>query len=928
MRTGANASTTITASLGEKSDSFPLTTIAPITRKLEVTPADSLIEIGTELQLQAMVTDSLGDVRDVTNEASWESSCTACFEVSQTGLVMVVDGGEQIQITATYDEKNDVATVSRQLARTLDSITVAPIDRDLFKGEMTTFTAFGNYSYASGDTVKENVSNSVVWSSSDSSVVSFDASGQATVEGVGTAVIKATWNGKESTATVNVVGPRIETIEVTGDLTIAVDTTATLTATATYSDSTTKDVTSQALWSTSNPAVVQDANSGVIVAIGPGTSEIRASIDGRESRVFVVISPLPTVQLNSIDINLSQASIPAGAAAQLTAMGNYSDGTTKNITSEVTWSSSETSRATIDTAGLATGLAYGTTLVEATHQGISSEARSIAVVSAMIAMIDVSPSNPAIPIGTEQQFTATGIWTDGTRQDVSGLVTWSSSDQSQITISETTGLARVVGETGATISARLDRYEIYKVGDPGKIIEGLTSVNSGAAVPAFLQFNSWTTPLVGETLQLSAEVNTSDFAGWQSVPIEQVEFVSSDPLVVTISDTGLATAVDSGTALISAVWRGLQARSPVSPYKLERLRVGVANTTIKIHASEQFGAIGFYSGGGDNIDRTQVNTSQVNWESSDSAIATVTRDGLVTAVSAGDASISASYLGKTVSQAIVVLEPVLKRIELTPPVTTIQRGETRKFVATGFWDDGSQSELTQLVVWSSDQPSVVSIANSGLATGSASSIGVGTSLIHAMLDGKSATAEVNVVLPLVESLQSISVTPLNTSLLEGETKHLIATGNFPNGVSLDISDQVEWESNDSLVATISDSGRVKGVQRGEATITARLNNLEVSGQVTVNPNLDNVFQGTPNNDQIRLSFPRVGSPDNSMLQLEITTDGVQQVWQVPAPVGKLIRIDGLGGNDDIVIGDEDDHLNPDLNTQFNVSISGAQGTTC
>ena len=56
-----------------------------------------------------------------------------------------------------------------------------------------------------------------------------------------------------------------------------------------------------------------------------------------------------------------------------------------------------------------------------------------------LAVIEVTPPNPQIAAGTTQQFTATGILTDGTRQDVTSVVTWVSSTPAVATISNATG---------------------------------------------------------------------------------------------------------------------------------------------------------------------------------------------------------------------------------------------------------------------------------------------------------------------------------------------------------------------------------------------------------------------------------------------------------------------------------------------------------
>jgi len=91
--------------------------------------------------------------------------------------------------------------------------------------------------------------------------------------------------------------------------------------------------------------------------------------------------------------------------------------------------------------------------------------------------IDVTPTNPSIPDGNQQQFKATGHYSDGSTQVLTASATWSSSDKSVATIS-TGGLATAVGAGSSTIKAVSGSV-------PGSTL--MTVTPSGAAVPALVQ---------------------------------------------------------------------------------------------------------------------------------------------------------------------------------------------------------------------------------------------------------------------------------------------------------------------------------------------------------------------------------------------------------------------------------------------------------
>ncbi|MFQ5779765.1 MAG: Ig-like domain-containing protein [Nitrospiria bacterium] len=150
------------------------------------------------------------------------------------------------------------------------------------------------------------------------------------------------------------------------------------------------------------------------------------------------------IRLVSIEVSPPNPSIAKGTSQQFTTMGTFSDSTTQDLTASVTWSSLDTAVATVsDTGGnkgLANGIMTGTTTITATdlETGIKGST-NLTVTPAVLVSIAVTPQNSSITRGISQQFTATGTFSDSTTQDISGLVSWTSSDISIATISSATG---------------------------------------------------------------------------------------------------------------------------------------------------------------------------------------------------------------------------------------------------------------------------------------------------------------------------------------------------------------------------------------------------------------------------------------------------------------------------------------------------------
>ncbi len=155
--------------------------------------------------------------------------------------------------------------------------------------------------------------------------------------------------------------------------------------------------------------------------------------------------------LTSISVTPATATIANGGTQQYTATGNYSNGTQQNITATVTWGSSSTSVATINSAGLATGVGAGNTTITATLGSISGTA-TLTVQGVQLSSISVVPATATILAGGTQQFRALGNYSDGTQQDITSSVNWTSSVITVATVNSS-GLAMGVGIGMTNITA-------------------------------------------------------------------------------------------------------------------------------------------------------------------------------------------------------------------------------------------------------------------------------------------------------------------------------------------------------------------------------------------------------------------------------------------------------------------------------------------
>ncbi|MCX5918849.1 MAG: Ig-like domain-containing protein [Deltaproteobacteria bacterium] len=193
-----------------------------------------------------------------------------------------------------------------------------------------------------------------------------------------------------------------------------------------------------------------DSN-GQAIAVSIGTTTITATSGSISGSTTLTVN---SATLLSLAVTPANPSILVGTTQQFTATGTYSDTTSFDITTQVTWSSLNPSVVTVNTTGLVTAVSAGSTTITATSESISGST-NLTVTPVPLVLISVTPKDPIIGVGAIQQFTATGTYADGTSHDITMQVTWSSSETSVATI-DSNGLARaghIVGRTTITAAS-------------------------------------------------------------------------------------------------------------------------------------------------------------------------------------------------------------------------------------------------------------------------------------------------------------------------------------------------------------------------------------------------------------------------------------------------------------------------------------------
>lgn len=156
--------------------------------------------------------------------------------------------------------------------------------------------------------------------------------------------------------------------------------------------------------------------------------------------------------LSSITISPSNAALKLGSSQQMSAQGNFSDGSSKDVTAAVSWSSSSPTAVDISAAGMASAHAPGSVTIMAKSGSVSGSV-TLNAVAPLSLLLD--PLGPALQVGQSQKLTPTGVFGDGTSSNLSALVQWSSADPGIVSVSAgtITGLANGIGTVTATVGA-------------------------------------------------------------------------------------------------------------------------------------------------------------------------------------------------------------------------------------------------------------------------------------------------------------------------------------------------------------------------------------------------------------------------------------------------------------------------------------------
>ena len=834
-----------------------------------------LTAAGQTAQYTAYAQEQMGSgpltTANVTSSVTWSTSNPNIATINSSGLATAVGAG-YAEITAVASDgaiaSSDLTVQSTgTTTQSTPSIAILPGSAaETFVGETTQFTASGNLT---GIGNAQNVTNQVTWLSSNAQVATINSTGLATAVGAGTTMIIAQYGGLSASATVDVTisGTGTATPSLTVTPNVAADTFAGETTQFIASGNLTgigspQNLTNTVTWVSSNAQVATINAAGLATAVGAGTTTVTAQSGGLNATATLTVtvpasgtgSGTPTLTV----VPSSVAETFAGETTQFTATGNLTGiGAIQNLTSLVTWVSSNVQVATINSAGLATAVGSGTTTIIAESGGLNaSSTLSVTIAASGTPSISVIPNTVGETFaGETTQLTATGNLTGvGGSQNLTNQVTWLSSNVQVATVSAS-GLVTTVAAGTTTIIA-----ESGGLNASSTVTVTLPASGSGSGSPTLtVTPSSASETFAGETTQFLATGNLTGVGTSQNLT-SQVTWFSSNAQVATINAAGLATAVGAGTTTIVALAPsgGLNASASLSVTisgagsgsSIASISVIPGTQTVSSPGNtSQFIAIGT-TGAGATVNLT----NQVAWNASSAQIATIGgATGLATAMGQGTATISALYAnssGGTVVAGTATFTVSGGTTEQYTAVTILPgsqalsaSGQTGQFIALAtLGSTGLETDVTSSpqIAWSSSIPTIATVSASGLATG----VAAGSTTITAKLtnpDGTVVSGTATVVAtstPAPEPLLSLSIIPNSvTAQAIGDTAQFLAIGTYataPYVRDLTNSSDLAWISTEPNYFPVnSNTGGNSGASAG--IVTAMTNGGTVIIAEATNP---------------------------------------------------------------------------------------------
>ncbi|MCR5448480.1 MAG: leucine-rich repeat protein, partial [Solobacterium sp.] len=322
---------------------------------------------------------------------------------------------------------------------------------------------------------------------------------------------------------------------------------------------------------------------------------------------------------------------------------------------------------------------------------------------------------------------------------------------------------------------------------------------------------------------------------------------SNRPEIAYVDKNGVVTGISEGTATITlSVPNSTLIKSctvKVGAVHAEGISIAPAADTVSVGNTVDLDPV---------FEPENAVNKRVTWKSSDTGIATVDSNGVVTGVSVGTVTITvtAEDGGFTAFKTMTVINPVTG-ITMTTTELRVAVGDTGKIQASVVPENAGN----KTILWSSDNESIASVNDEGIVTGTTA----GTAVITATTEDGGYTAQCTVTVYTVHA-EGITVDDeASPSEIEfGSASAVVITFEPLNTTNKGLT----WKSSDTSIATVDENGVVTAVGEGHVTITA----TSEDGGFTASKEIEIIYHHV---QSIAFAEETVELPEEAVSQLQV-----------------------------------------------------------
>ena len=470
------------------------------------------------------------------------------------------------------------------------------------------------------------------------------------------------------------------------ELTMSVGKTAALSATVLPEDAYDRSFT----WKSGNPGVAAVNNNGKVTAAAKGTAVIKAAAnDG--SGVFAECKITVRQPVTSLTLNKTSLTVNKGATSTLSATAGPSDANNKTVK----WTTSDSSVATVSSAGEVKGVKRGTATITATAaDGSGKKATCSVTVKQPVTSLTLNKTALTLNNGKTATLTATV----GPSNANNKTVKWTTSNSAVATVSST-GVVKGLKRGTATITATAADGSGKKAACKVTVTKLVTS----------LTLNKTVLPLQPKkTEKLTATVSPSDADN------KTVKWTTSNSAVATVNSNGKVTAKGKGTAIIKATAADGSGENATCKVTVVTPKRSVSSVTLnKRSLTMQVGKTQTLSV---TVKPTNADIRNVIWTSSNTKVATVDSKGKVKAIGKGTATITATAAdgsGKNAACKVTVVKKIVTGVTIKCKANTVKVKKTLTLTATVKPTNADINGVT----WKSSNTKVATVDSNGKVCG-------------------------------------------------------------------------------------------------------------------------------------------------------------------------------------------------------------------